>query len=300
MIIGVTGATGTLGLKFLALLHSAGHRVRVLSRNRPTLDGMDNEWCAFDLADATEIMAPKLQGLEQIVHLAAKVPDKIASPGIEQSYWDLNVLGTQRLIEAMAQAQVGKLIVAGAANAYAPEYGEAFETSAFGPRARVLYLASKVVQEWHAASLCSALSVGCTILRISSVIGDGKSVIDILAQKLANGDNVSIAGGDVFGADFVDCEDVCRGLLLVVEKRLSGVYNLSSGQRTTLRDAITEIGRVLGCSADKVQRVEAGKNLDRGFPAVNCDRLRDCGYTPSLPAETLRRIALNAQINMSK
>jgi nucleoside-diphosphate-sugar epimerase len=199
------------------------------------------------------VTAEKLRGVDQLVHLAAIIPGKVPSDEGDASLWNVNVLGTQRLIEAMTMANAKRLVLTGTANVYEPDQPEASETSAFGPRSRVLYLASKAAQEWLAASMCNAAGIDCAILRISSVIGDGRGIIDRLALDLASGQQIQIQDGAAFGADFIDCDDVCKGLLLAVEAKLNGAYNLSSGKRTELLDIVLELAQNLGRGPEAIQ-----------------------------------------------
>ena len=74
-------------------------------------------------------------------------------------------------------AKVKRLVLTGTANVYRADQAEASEESPFGPQSRVLYLASKAAQEWLAASMCNEHDIDHAILRISSVIGDGRSII---------------------------------------------------------------------------------------------------------------------------
>jgi nucleoside-diphosphate-sugar epimerase len=294
-VIAVTGASGAIGQQLVERLRANGFQVVGLCRNPPQDAGFDIKWHPFALSDAAEVMAEKLRGVDQVVHLAAIIPGKVPSNEGDASLWNVNVLGTQRLIEAMAMAGAKRLVLTGTANVYEPDQAEASESSAFGPRSRVLYLASKAAQEWLAASMCNSSGIDCAILRISSVIGDGRGIIDRLALDLAAGQQVHIEDGAAFGADFIDCDDVCQGLLLAVEAKLNGAYNLSSGKRTELLDIVLELAQNLGRGPEAVQMVHADRAPDTGFPAINSDRLRSYGFAPKSLSDVLARIAADAK-----
>jgi nucleoside-diphosphate-sugar epimerase len=289
--IAVTGANGAIGRKLIPMLCSQGYDVVAVGRDRPEKLDAPCEWRTFNLSDCAETIAAQLHDVEQLVHLAAIIPGKVPGEVGERALWDVNVLGTQRLIDAMALASVNRLVVASTANIYAPDQVEANETSAFGPRSRVLYLASKAAQEWLTASMCSNFDIGYAILRISSVIGDGRGIVDRLACELAAGRTVRMDDGAAFGADFIDCGDVCQGLLLAVESQLKGVYNLSSGKRTELIDVVFELAKNLKRPPDSIEMVHADRAPDTGFPAINCDRLRSYGFEPTPLSDVLKRIA---------
>jgi nucleoside-diphosphate-sugar epimerase len=294
-VIAVTGASGAIGQQLVERLLANGFQVVGLCRNPPENSNPKVKWHPFSLSEPAEAMADKLRGVDQVVHLAAIIPGKVPSDEGDSSLWNVNVLGTQRLIEAMAMANAKRLVLTGTANVYQPDQPEASESSPFGPRSRVLYLASKAAQEWLAASMCNSNGIDCAILRISSVIGDGRGIIDRLAFDLAAGHQVRIEDGAAFGADFIDCDDVCQGLLLAVEAKLNGVYNLSSGQRTELLDIVLELAQNLGRASDAVEMVHVDHAPDTGFPAINSDRLRSYGFTPKPLSDVLARIAADAR-----
>jgi UDP-glucose 4-epimerase len=292
--IAVTGASGAIGSRLIALLKSRGFSVVALQRDAGFTHGEDIDIRPFTLADSVETMAEHLHDVDQLVHLAAIIPGKVPGDEGDAALWNVNVLGTQRLVEAMALAKVKRLVLTGTANVYRSDQAEASEESPFGPQSRVLYLASKAAQEWLAASMCNEHDIDHAILRISSVIGDGRSIIDKLAGDLASGIPVQIQDGAAFGADFIDCEDVCAGLLLAVETELNGVYNLSSGKRTELIDIVIKLAEILGRPSDAIQMVHANRAPDTGFPAINSDRLQSFGFTPKPLFTVLQRIAGSA------
>lgn len=293
--VAVTGASGSIGSRLIGLLVDSGFDVVALQRDPSFIHSTGVTVRPFELTDSSGDMAKQLAGVEQLVHLAAIIPGRVPGAEGDASLWTTNVLGTQRLIAAMAMANVKRLVLTGTANVYKADQTEAFEDSAFGPQSRVLYLASKAAQEWLAASMCQEHEIEHAILRISSVIGDGQSIVDRLARDLAQGNPVKIQDGAAFGADFIDCSDVCAGLLLAVETRLNGVYNLSSGKRTELIDIVMKLAELLNCPPDAIQMVHANRPPDSGFPAINSDRLQNFGFMPKPLADVLQRIAERAR-----
>lgn len=289
--LAITGASGAVGTALIPMAIARGFEIVALSRRRPEKLAPEVRWEPFDLDDTVGETAEKLQGIDTVIHLAAAIPGRSAAEGGDVAPWTGNVLGTQKLIGAMHAANVGRLVLAGAANLYAPDRDEAYEDSPFGPQSRILYLASKAAQEWLASSECRAKNIGCAIMRISSIVGDGKSILDQLAAKIAGGETVHVDGGAAFGADFVDCADVAAGLLLAVDEQLQGAFNLSSGVRTELIDALSELAKILGYPAETIKIAASARAADIGFPAVNCDRMRRYGFRPKPLAELLEAIA---------
>lgn len=95
----VTGASGVLGRVLVEQLGRAGYAVRAMSRNLPAQPDT-TDWVRADLATGAGLDAA-LAGIDTIVH-AASQPGKQAE--------QVDVLGTQRLIEQAQQAGVRHII----------------------------------------------------------------------------------------------------------------------------------------------------------------------------------------------
>lgn len=294
LTIAVTGATGGLGQHLLAEALGRGHRVIAFARGHREEREQGVVWHPLDLLSPPADLPAMLKGADVVIHLAAKIAGEATDPQTEQELWSVNVLGTRAVIKAMREAGVPRLVLASTANFYSPALAEATEETPVAPESRTLYLGSKAVQEWTAHSLCRDHGIGCATMRIASVFGHGQNIVDLFARRLAAGESVTIHDDGAFGADFVPTGDVVAGLLLAAEKGLTGVYNLSSGQRTLLLDMARDLARLTGRAADAVHIVPASGKADAGFPAINCARLRAQGYQPTPRAEALARLVRQA------
>ncbi|MEW6364213.1 MAG: NAD-dependent epimerase/dehydratase family protein [Acidobacteriota bacterium] len=96
----VTGGTGFIGSAVTRRLIDDGHRVRVLSR-RDTIRDERAEHCRGSLDDA-ESLQRFLSGGSLLVHIAGETRD-------EGLMWDVNVMGTRRLVDAARQAGIRRM-----------------------------------------------------------------------------------------------------------------------------------------------------------------------------------------------
>ncbi|MBM0236313.1 NAD(P)H-binding protein [Micromonospora sp. ATA32] len=96
----VTGAGGTLGGAVLPRLLADGFAVRAMSRRRRS--DPDEEWVAADLATG-EGVAESVRGMDAVVHLAS-------APNRGRHTYQVDVLGTRRLVVAAGQAGVRHLV----------------------------------------------------------------------------------------------------------------------------------------------------------------------------------------------
>ena len=101
--LAVTGGTGFVGARFLAIATAAGYEIRALTRKwRPPEEGID--WIEGAL-DRPEALAKLCAGAEAVVHIAGAInePDRA---GFER----VNVGGTANMIDAARRAKVKRFV----------------------------------------------------------------------------------------------------------------------------------------------------------------------------------------------
>jgi dTDP-L-rhamnose 4-epimerase len=207
MRIVVTGGAGFIGRHVVTGLNAAGHDVLVVDSRRLDRDGPDR--CEFVLADVRDqdALTSAVRGTDAVCHLAAKVGLGIDTTDLPD-YADCNVRGTAVVLAAMADAGVGRLVVAssmvvyGEGLAICPVHGPVapparqaadLRAGAFEPRCvrcraplqpclvtedtpldpRNAYAASKVAQEHFAASWSRETDGTVVALRYHNVYGPG-------------------------------------------------------------------------------------------------------------------------------
>lgn len=116
MRIAVTGATGNVGSQLLPQLLEAPEVSSVvgLARRLPATPDPRVEWHAADVAETD--LTPLLRGADVVVHLAwllqpAHDPDEMRR---------VNIVGTRRVLDAVAAAGVPALVHASSVGAYSP------------------------------------------------------------------------------------------------------------------------------------------------------------------------------------
>ena len=103
MIIALTGGTGFVGKRVIALATEAGHKIRALTR-RPQDDQQHVTWITGAL-DTPLALAMLVEGAEAVVHVAGVVnaPDR---PGFALG----NIDGTQAMIDATVAARITRFV----------------------------------------------------------------------------------------------------------------------------------------------------------------------------------------------
>ncbi|RUR01875.1 NAD-dependent epimerase/dehydratase family protein [Labedella endophytica] len=103
MIVLITGASGFLGRAVAAELVAAGHEVRALQR-RPT--GVAGVTDVLGSVTDPELVERAVEGVEGVVHLAAKV----SLTGDPREFHTVNVGGTRLLLDAAERAGVSRFV----------------------------------------------------------------------------------------------------------------------------------------------------------------------------------------------
>ena len=128
MKIAIVGATGNHGTAALRALHATpevtglvGIARRLPEQDHPPYDGV--EWRSIDIAaasthdDAVASLVEAFQGVDAVIHLAWLIQPNDRRELLRR----VNVEGTRRVAEAVAQAGVPHLVVTSSVGAYSPD-----------------------------------------------------------------------------------------------------------------------------------------------------------------------------------
>jgi UDP-glucose 4-epimerase len=251
----VTGGAGFIGSHIVEELLRSGASVRVLDNfssgkreNLETFQG-DLEIRAGDLRDAEAINAAT-RDVELVFHLAAfiSVPQSLLEP---DNCFSINVAGTATLLEAARQAGVRKVVLSSSAALYGNT--DKFPTDEQTPLMPLSpYALSKHVNELYAHLYTQTFNLPVTALRYFNVYGPRQNpnsayaaAISVFAQRLVNGEPITIYGDGKQSRDFIFVKDVVRANLQAAESDAAGeAFNICTGQETTLLDLLEELSEV--------------------------------------------------------
>ena len=191
-------------------------------------------------------------GFTHVLHLAGLPRSR--DPKLLQL---VHVEGTARLIEAL-KGSGAWLLLASSSAVYGALPSESFpitedaDCRPIGP-----YAQSKLAQEQVALDMSDAAGLcGLCIVRLSNPIGPGQeegyflgrmvSEVARLARQPAREREVLQTGSLASTRDFIDLRDAVRAMLMLMESRAAGVFNVASGQETRLRDLVAKIAACHG------------------------------------------------------
>jgi UDP-glucose 4-epimerase len=251
----VTGGAGFIGSHIVEELLQRGASVRVLdnfsSGKRANLSSFqgDLEIREADLRDGEAIKAAT-RGVDLVFHLAAfiSVPQSMLEP---ENCFAVNVTGTATLLEAARQAGVRKVVLSSSTAVYGNTdqfpTGEQTSLNPLSP-----YALSKQVNELYARLYTQTFNLSVTTLRYFNVYGPRQqpdsayaAAIPIFAQRLVNGEPITIFGDGKQSRDFIFVKDVVRANLLAAESEAAGeAFNICTGCETTLLDLLEELSQI--------------------------------------------------------
>ncbi len=249
----VTGGAGFIGSNLVRGLLERGAQVRVLDDlsggSRENLAGLDVEVIEADVRDR-DALAGGVKGADWVFHLAAVVAVTESMEAPVRTY-EVNALGSLRILEAARQAGVERAVLSSSCAVYGDAEGPVAEAAPAAPRSP--YAASKAAMEAAAGLYARAYHLPTICLRYFNVYGprqsptsDYAAVIPAFIAETLDGKGVTIHGDGHQTRDFVYVDDVVRANLLAAEspRGVRGVFNVGSGESISILDVAEELQRI--------------------------------------------------------
>jgi UDP-glucose 4-epimerase len=278
----VTGGAGYIGAHVVRALREAGRDVVVLddlSSGHREFVPDDVPFVQGSVADA-EVLRQVMQqfALTGVIHLAGF---KYAGESVHRPLhtYEQNVVGTLRLLQAMAEADVERIVFSSSASVYGtPDVELVDEQTATGPQSP--YGQSKLIGEWLLQDQAVATGLRHVSLRYFNVVGSGSDdlydtsphnlfpiVLKVLSEggvPRINGDDYDTQDGTCV-RDYVHVSDlaaahVAAAVELEEGRSLEPVYNLGSGTGLSVRQIVDRLIAVTG--ADVTAEVTARRPGD--------------------------------------
>ncbi len=215
MRIALTGASGYAGGRVLkALLAREGTTVRALVRtpSAPIPQASGSEVVIGDLRDA-EAVARLVEGVDAVLHIAAVY----RTAGHPDAYYrDVNVGGTERLLEAASRAGVRRFVHTSTVGVHGDvEKPPADESAPFDPGD--IYQQTKAEAERLASDFGRARGLPVVVVRPGAIYGPGETRLLKLFRAIARG-RYAIVGSGRPHYHLVYIDDLVRGFLLALER----------------------------------------------------------------------------------
>lgn len=251
----VTGAAGFLGYAVAALLVEQGHQVTGLTRSGASALPNGVQRLEGDLR-TPETLPSAVAEVDAVCHLAGltKVRKSRTDP---LDYWRTNFGGTLTILDRLANARAGRLILASTCTVYSDQAAQPIsETAAVAPSSP--YATSKLASDQAAADLAATGAIGAISLRAFNVAGalpghadrdTTRLIPQLLAVQQGRAPELVINGDGTAIRDFVHVADMATAFVLALRACEPGAwraYNVGSGRPSTVHDVIATAETVTG------------------------------------------------------
>jgi GDP-4-dehydro-6-deoxy-D-mannose reductase len=311
----VTGANGFVGSWMIRGLLAAGHTVTGAVGREDTGQSLDDHehqqvtWIPFNLRDPRSVGAVAAHARDAVIHLAgvASVSDSLRDP---PGTWDVNCLGTVRLLEALAEARSDgghdpKILVISTGEVYGAGKGyPRVETDPIEPCSP--YAESKAAAEIAARGIGRRTGLRIVVVRPFPHTGPGQSarfVTPALASRVANAKRTgakTIRAGNLDPVrDLLDVRDVVTAYLALLDQGQPGeAYNVSRGEGVALHDLLLHLSRVLEHPITPERDPSLVRPVDIPHLVGDSSKLRAAtGWTPTYTLDQTLRDLIDAQAN---
>ncbi len=295
----VTGGAGTIGSEIVDQLVAAGaERVVVLDnlvrgRLANIADALATgrvELVEGDIRDRA-LVGDLVRGQDTVFHQAAiRITQCAEDPRLAV---DVMVNGTFTVLEACVAAGVPKVVAASSASVYG--MAEEFPTTErhHPYNNDTIYGAAKTFNEGMLASFRAMYGLDYVALRYFNVYGPRMDVhgkyTEVLVrwmERIDDGLPPLIFGDGSQTMDFVFSEDIARANLLAAAGPVTaGVYNIASGEETSLLDLARTLLQVMGSDLPVEHGPERTVNSVVRRLADTSAAARDLGFTSSIPLD---------------
>ena len=246
----VTGGSGFIGSHVVDRLQARGLEPRIFDLvPSPHHRAGDVDTVLGDLCDP-DAVRDALQGCDAVVHLAAlaDVDQVTKDPALADR---VNVRGTQSLLDAARELEIGRFVYASTIWVYGDAAGpEAVDEDTPLGLPKHFYTATKIAGEMYTSAYTELYGLEHTILRFGIPYGPRSrptAVVAAFTAKALAGQPLTIAGDGTQSRRFVYVEDLADGVAVSLDPvAVNRVYNLVGRENTSVRSIARTVRDVVG------------------------------------------------------
>ncbi|GAA4589128.1 UDP-glucose 4-epimerase [Planotetraspora phitsanulokensis] len=254
----VTGATGFIGAHLARRLCSLGAEVHAVSRKPREQSDHTETWHMADLTD-TQATADLIRRTRPdiVFHLASAVTGArdvdIVLPTLAA-----NLASAANLLTAVSATSGTRVVLAGSIEEPRPEKGEITPSSP--------YSVAKWAATGYARLFHELWNVPVSVLRVAMVYGPGQpdvsKLVPYVTLAFLRGQEPGLASGNRL-VDWVYVDDVVDAFLAAsATEAAGGVFDIGSGEGTSIRDVVDLLGRIVGSPLQPRYGVLADRPLE--------------------------------------
>lgn len=254
MKVTVLGGAGFIGSHLADRLSSTGAVVSVVDNlSSGRLDNIQGkaETHIVDIRSSRLNEAFRLGGVPDAAVLLAAQTSVSRSCVDPLSDARTNILGLINAVQICARIGVSHVVFSSSAAVYGePEHLPIAETHPTNPQSP--YAISKLVGELYLRNLADSAGTNVCIMRFSNVYGprqrsDGEAgVVSVFADRFARSHKAIIYGDGSQTRDFIYVKDVVDAVVHALERKASGILNISTGASTSIMEVYETMGDITG------------------------------------------------------
>lgn len=254
----VTGGAGFIGSHLVDALINQGDSVRILDNlstgSLNNLKGVQGsyELIQGDIRNTTDVQRALTGGVDVVYHFAAhiSVADSMVNPAF---CLDINIAGTNMVLQEATRSGVGKVILSSSAAVYGdqtdlpiPESASLFPVSPYG----VSKQADEILGELYTRSF----NLPVVSLRYFNVYGPRQhpdspyaAAIPTFIRKLLSRETLTIHGDGTQTRDFVFVSDIARANIAAATSSAADGHsiNICSGKPISINDLVQSLRRLI-------------------------------------------------------
>jgi UDP-glucuronate 4-epimerase len=297
----VTGGAGFIGSHLVDSLLADGWRVTVFDNFDPFYDRTIKEdnirphlanpaytLVRGDLRDVSSIRQLEGASYDVVVHLAARAGVR---PSIEDpvGYQEVNVAGTQRILELARTLGVRQFVFASSSSVYGVNPRVPWREDDYVLQPISPYASTKVSGELLGHVYSHLYGMRFIALRFFTVYGPRQRpdlAIHKFARLMLAGRPIPVFGDGTTSRDYTYVDDIIHGLRSAMEYSTTPyeVINLGNTHTVTLRDMIAGLERALGVKATLTPLPEQPGDVPQTWASVDKARAL-LGYAPTTSYE---------------
>jgi UDP-glucose 4-epimerase len=248
-----------------------------------------------------------MAGHDLVIHLASN-PDIAAAMTNPAIDFDEGTFLTHQVVEAMRRAGVPRIAYASGSGVYG-DLGEIEAAEDHGPLIPVsTYGASKLAGEALISSYAYMFGLQGRVCRFGNVVGRRQTHgvgFDFVRRLRDDPSRLTVMGDGSQSKSYVLSTDVVAAVLMVLdtanEDEPFRVFNVATGDYTTVREIVGLALEVLGLNPDETEVVYGseprGWKGDVPIVRLNTDRIRSLGWRPSVGSAGALRASMQAMLN---
>ena len=294
--IAVIGGAGLIGSHLVDQLTREDVEIVVIDnlvrgRQENLAEALKSHKVKLVLADIRnkEELTKAMSGSDYVVHLAALW--LLQCQEDPRACLEVNVVGTQNVIEAARDLKVKRVVFSSSASVYGePSYLPMDEKHPFNNR--TAYGASKIAGEQMLRAFYEMYGLNYVGLRYFNVYGPRQdhrgayvSVFMRFLDRIDKGEPPVLFGDGNQTMDFIYVEDVARSNLLALKAEATDAnYNIASGTETSLNELAKLILQLTGSSLQPIYKKDANPGVQKRKAGVERAKT-DLGFEAAIPLE---------------